>query len=45
MLKAAYIINDRKKNNNLVIVIKSGLSDLNKKNKLKNEMRQNILLK
>ena len=34
MLKAAHIINDRKKNNNLVIVIKSGLSDL--KNEIEN---------
>ena len=34
MLKAAFIIHDRKKNNNLVIVIKSRLSDL--KNEIEN---------
>ena len=30
MLKSVYITNDRKKNNNLVVMIKSGLSDLKK---------------
>ena len=30
MLKSVYITNDRKKNNNLVAMIKSGLSDLKK---------------
>ena len=30
MLKSVHITNDRKKNNNLVVMIKSGLSDLKK---------------
>ena len=34
MFKAVYTINDKKKNNNLVSVIKSGLSD--SKNEIKN---------
>ena len=34
MFKAVYTINDKKKNNNLVSVIKSGFSDL--RNEIKN---------
>ena len=32
MLKGLYTINNKKKNNDLVIMIKSGLSDLKKRN-------------
>ena len=43
MLKLVYDANDKKKNNNLINVIKSGLSDL--KNEIKNVWKLNRDLK
>ena len=43
MLKPAYTINDRKKNNELVSMIKGGLSDL--KMKLKGLLNMRLKLK
>ena len=53
ILKVAYTTNEKNKTNSLVNVIKSGLNDLKneienmseEENKLKNQMRQQILLK